>query len=231
MFRYACIALLSLVTMVQACAPTKQARDAGASGFLGTDYARLNEGGEGQALLVYTASEANWAGYDKVRLDPVTIWTAGESAFEGISAADRQKLADDLYTAIHKELSQDYQLVDQVGPGVMRIQVALTDAEASSPVMDTISTVVPLGLAISQTTGLITGKPTFVGETQAEAKVTDGETGALLAAAIDRRVGGKSISGSVDSWDDVHAAFEYWAKQLRYRLCSERGAQKCQNPA
>jgi hypothetical protein len=229
MIRYAAVALLALA-LVAGCAPTKQGRDAGASGFLGTDYARLKEGGDGKALLVYSDKSAKWSSYDKVRLDPVTIWTGGETAFEGISAADRQKLADDLYTAIHKELSQDYQLVDQVGPGVMRIQVALTDAEASSPVMDTISTVVPLGLAISQTTGLITGKPTFVGETQAEAKVTDGETGALLAAAIDRRVGGKSISGSVDSWDDVHAAFDYWAKQLRYRLCSERGAQNCQKP-
>ena len=229
MFRSAAVALFALA-LVQGCAPTKQARDAGASGFLGTDYARLKEGGEGQALLVYTASDANWARYDKVRLDPVTIWIAGESAFEGISAADRQMLADDLYTPIHKELSQDYQLVDTVGPGVMRIQVALTDAEASSPVMDTISTGVPIGLAISQTTGLITGKPTFVGETQAEAKVTDGETGVLLSAAIDRRVGGKSISGSVDSWGDVHAAFDYCAKQLRYRLCSERGGQNCQKP-
>lgn len=230
MVKNAIVAFVALI-LVQGCAPTKQARDTGASGFLGTDYARLKEGGDGQALLVYRDASTDWTRYEKVRLDPVTIWTAGESAFEGISAADRQMLADDLYTAVHKELSQDYQLVDELGPGVMRIQLALTDAEASSPVMDTISTVVPLGLAISQTTGLITGKPTFVGETQAEAKVTDGETGALLAAAIDRRVGGKSISGSVDSWDDVHAAFEYWAKQLRYRLCSERGAQKCQNPA
>ena len=227
MIKHATAALLALA-LVQGCAPTKQARDAGASGFLGTDYARLKEGGEGKALLVYSDKAANWASYDKVRLDSVTIWTAGESAFEGIAAADRQMLADDLYTATHKELSQDYQLVEQVGPGVMRIQVALTDAEASSPVMDTISTVEPIDLAISQTTGLITDKPTFVGETQAEAKVTDGKTGALLAAAIDRRVGGKSISGSVDSWDDVHAAFDYWAKQLRYRLCSERGGQNCQ---
>jgi hypothetical protein len=224
------IVFLLAPVLLLGCAPTKQARDTGASGFLGTDYARLREGDEGEALLIYRDKAANWAGYDKVRLDPVTIWTGGESAFEGISAADRQKLADDLYSAVHKELSQDYPIVEELGPGVMRIQMALTDAQGSSPVMDTISTVVPIGLAISQTTGLITGKPTFVGETQAEAKVTDGETGTLLAAAIDRRVGGKSISGSVDSWDDVHAAFDYWSKQLRYRLCTQRGGQNCQKP-
>jgi hypothetical protein len=226
MFSRLTIALFSLL-LIQACAQTQQAREVQSSGFLGTDYARLKEGNEGEALLVYKNANANLAKYDKVHLDPVTIWMSGKSAFEGISAEDRQRLADDFYNAVHKELSQDYRLVDQLGPGVMRIQVALTDAKGSSPVMDTISTVMPIGLAISQTKGLITGKPSFVGETQAEAKVTDGTNGQLLAAAIDRRVGGKSVSGTTDSWDDVHAAFEYWAKQLGYRLCTESGRQGC----
>jgi len=220
------IALLS-VLLIQGCAETQQAREVQSSGFLGTDYARLKEGNEGEALLVYRDPNVNLAKYDKIRLDPVTIWMSSKSAFEGISAEDRQKLADDLYTALHKELSQDYRLVDRLGPDVMRVQVALTDAKGSAPVMDTISTVMPIGLAISQTKALVTGKPSFVGETQAEAKVTDGANGQLLAAAIDRRVGGKSISGTTNSWDDVHEAFEYWARQLRYRLCSESDRQGC----
>jgi uncharacterized protein DUF3313 len=185
MFSRLTIALFSLL-LIQACAQTQQAREVQSSGFLGTDYARLKEGNEGEALLVYKNANVNLAKYDKIHLDPVTIWMSGKSAFEGISAEDRQKLADDFYNALHKELSQDYRLVDQLGPGVMRIQVA-----------------------------------------QAEAKVTDGTNGQLLAAAIDRRVGGKSVSGTTDSWDDVHAAFEYWAKQLRYRLCTESGRQGC----
>jgi hypothetical protein len=215
------------VLLIEGCAETQQAREVQSSGFLGTDYARLKEGTEGQALLAYTDPNANLGKYDKIRLDPVTIWMSSKSAFEGISAEDRQRLADDLYAALHKELSQDYQLVEELGPGVMRVQVALTDAKGSAPVMDTISTVMPIGLAISQTKALVTGKPSFVGESQAEAKVTDGANGHLLAAAIDRRVGGKSISGTTSSWDDVHKAFEYWARQLRYRLCTESGRQGC----
>ena len=69
--------------------------------------------------------------YDRIHLDPVAIWMSEKSAFEGISAADRQRLADDFYTALHKELSQDYGLIDQLGSGVMRVQVALTDAKGS----------------------------------------------------------------------------------------------------
>jgi hypothetical protein len=85
---------------------------------------------------------------------------------------------------------------------------------------------------LSQVRGLITGKPGFVGEASAEAKVTDGQTGDLLIAAVDRRVGGKSIAGApIDSWDDVRKAYQYWAQQFRYRLCVERGDTGCTPPA
>ncbi|HEX6113162.1 MAG TPA: DUF3313 family protein [Geminicoccaceae bacterium] len=79
--------------------------------------------------------------------------------------------------------------------------------------------------------GLATGKPGFVGEASVELRATDGQTGELVAAGVDRRVGGKSVSGApTDSWDDVREAYRYWAKQLRYRLCTERGATDCTSP-
>ena len=227
--RLVLVGLLSAL-FLQGCAETQQARKADSSGFLGTDYARLKPGEEGQALLVYRDAKANWGSYDKIRLDPVTVWKGGESAFDGLSAEERQNMADALFAALQKELSQDYKMVDGVGPGVLRIQVALTDAEGSSPVMDTISTVLPVGLAVSEAKGLVTGKPSFVGEAQAEAKITDGSTGELLAAAIDRRVGGKKLAGSFNSMNDVQAAFQYWAQQLRYRLCTSRNGNNCQKP-
>ena len=118
-------------------------------------------------------------------------------------------------------------MVDTLGPSVLHIQVAMTDAQSFYPTLDTISTVVPIGLLVSQTKGLVTGKPGFVGEASAEAKILDGETGELLAAGVDRRVGDKSIGGAVDSWDDVNEAFQFWAKQIRYRLCTDRGAANC----
>ena len=72
--------------------------------------------------------------------------------------------------------------------------------------MDAISTVLPVGLALSATKGLITGKPSFVGDAQAEAKITDGATGELLAAAIDRRVGSKNLAESLNSMNDVQGS-------------------------
>ena len=82
MFSRLTIALFSLL-LIQACAQTQQAREVQSSGFLGTDYARLKEGNEGEALLVYKNANVNLAKYDKVRLDPVTIWMSGNPPSKG----------------------------------------------------------------------------------------------------------------------------------------------------
>jgi hypothetical protein len=223
--------------LLAGCAATQQARDvetsaaAAGSGFLGADYALLRPGEEDEALMIYRASNANWAAYDKIKLDPVTIWAGEESAFEDFSQPDRQALADTFYTVLHETLSQDYEMVNELGPGVLQVQTALTDAQTSNPVLDTISTVLPIGLAVAQTKNLLTGKPSFVGEASAEARVLDGQTGQLLAAAVDRRVGGKALGGRpLNSWDDARRAYQYWAEQLRYRLCVERGGADCVQP-
>jgi hypothetical protein len=224
------VAICAAITL-SGCAESKQAGEARpTSGFLGENYPLLSEGSGGEALLVYRREGVNWTSYDRVRLRPVTIWAAEESSFEDFSPADRQQLADCFYAIVQEELAKDYELVSTPADGVLDIQIALTDAQASNPTLDTVSTVVPQALVVSSLTGLVTGKPAFVGEAQAELKMLDGGSGDLLAAVVDRRVGGKSISSSTDSWGDVEAAFQYWAQQLRYRLCTERGGADCVAP-
>lgn len=226
----AIVALIASAGFLAGCAATQQARDVEPSGFLGQDFAMLQEGEEDEALLEYVDADAPWSTYHSIKLDPVTIWTGDDSVFEDFSQADRQTLADTFYTLVNDALAQDFQMVDQLGPGVLRVQVAISDAETSNPTMDTISTVLPQGLVLSQAFGLMTGKPGFVGEASAEVRVTDGESGALVGAAVDRRVGGKSITGSTDSWDDVRQAYRYWAERLRYRLCTEADRADCTPP-
>ena len=45
----------------------------------------LSEGKEGKALLVYQNPKANWASYDKVMLDPVTVWMGAGSQMVDVS--------------------------------------------------------------------------------------------------------------------------------------------------
>ncbi|MDH3664341.1 MAG: DUF3313 family protein, partial [Alphaproteobacteria bacterium] len=82
--------LAGVALLLTGCAQSQQARNVQTSGFLGSDYAKLREGREGEVLLVFSDPGADWSTYDSIKLDPVTIWAGEESAFDDFSAEDQQ---------------------------------------------------------------------------------------------------------------------------------------------
>jgi hypothetical protein len=152
------------------------------------------------------------------------------SSLRNIPTEERLRLTSLLFGKIRDGLLADYRVVREPGPHVMRISVALTEAKSSNVMLDTISSVLPTGYVVSGTKSLATGTGTYVGAASVEAKITDAELGTLLAAAVDRRGGAKSLSGVTSEWDDVEESFQFWASTLRYRLCQLRGGHTCPKP-
>ena len=222
-------AVLFVVFALIGCGVTRQARDVRQSGFLG-DYSLLKPGKDGAALMVYESPNADWKSYDKILLDPVAIWTGKDSQMNDLAKEDRQRVADRLYSLLQARLSKDYQMVQVPEPGTLRISAAITSAEHSYPVLDTVSTIVPVGVAVSALKAIATGRPAFVGEASAEAKITDATTNAILFEAVDSRVGTKNPSAVWDKWEDVDTALAYWADRTGYRLCTARGGTGCVAP-
>jgi hypothetical protein len=222
--------LTLVVVAMAACATTQQAKDVGTSGFLG-DYSILQKGaGDNEALRRYVNPIADWKNYTKVMIDPVQLWMGQSSPLRNIPREERIRLASLLFGKLRDGLLADYRVVREPGPQVMRISVALTEAAASNTVLDTISSILPTGYVVSGTKSLATGTGTYVGAASVEAKITDAELGTLLAAAVDRRGGAKSLSGVTSEWDDVEESFQFWASTLRYRLCQWRGEHNCVKP-
>ncbi len=139
------------------------------SGFL-EDYSILRKGGEGEASLVYWSQTANFAAYDKVVIDPVTVWLGPNSSLKNVSAKVRQRLANEFHAAIVKELSKDFGVVKELAPGTMRVRVALTDAKESNPTLDTISTYIPQARMLQTVATMGSDTAVFVGEASAEGK-------------------------------------------------------------
>jgi len=214
---------------IQGCAATQQRRDVVKTGFL-SDYSLLTEGkGKHEALLRYINPDADWRSYNKVMLDSVTVWKNKET--QDVSPEDLQKLTDFAYTHLHTALSWDYTIVTQPGPGVMRAAFAITEAEASNPAADVVTSIIPQTRILTGAKGLVVGgKPGFVGTAGLEAKITDAQTGKILAMAVDRRGGTKNLRGMTNEWNDVEKAYIYWAAALRYRLCLLRGGENCVEP-
>lgn len=216
--------------IVTGCAQTVQVRDPQHRGFLGDYYDRLEPGeGRYQPAFRYENKSADFARYKKVILDPILFF--GDDVHE-VSAEDRQVIANNFYIAIRKVLAEDLELVDVPGPDTARYQIAIVKATKKNVVLDTVSTVLPIGLAISAFQQYRTGKPTFTGAFAVETMLKDSRSDQLLLAAIDKRVGGKSLSGDqFDAWSDVNKVITLYAEIIRYRGCQLRGQTNCIEPS
>jgi len=231
MLKLTCLPLIALVLLVSACPATKQARTVDKLGFLKDFYPVMSPGNEdaGESLLIYKNPKAARLppdSYTMIMLDPVLIFRGPESKMEGISQDQAQVLADTFYALIYQELSKDYEMVEKPVPSALRAQVAITHLEKSWPMLDVVSSIpAPMNVlaAGSLLKTVATGKPAFTGEVVIEAKITDAQTGEVLRAIVDRRVGTKKLGAeSFNSWSDVYESLRYWAENARYQLCKAR---------
>jgi len=176
-------------------------------------------GGEDAVMgLRYVNPNARWTEYKKVIIGPVSFWGGDDTR---VSKADQLALTNYFTKALNDALSQKFQVVDKPGPGVMEVQIAIDDIGKATPVLRTVSMVIPQARALATLKYVATGTYAFVGSAQAEGKVVDSVTGQVLAAGVDKRVGGGSIKTAAQ-WQlgDAENAMTAWSKQLADRLSS-----------
>ncbi len=217
LFLFALMALMFL----SACAVTQKAKieQAGLNyGLLGDDCAKLTPGGKDQTSLRYVNPAAQWKNYSKVMIEPVGFY-GGEKT--KVPADDQKKLVDYFNQQLNVQLAKKFEIVQQPGPGVMKIQVAMTDAESATPGLRSVSMIVPQARLLSSLKYLATDTYPFVGSAQAEAKITDSQTGEVLAEAVDRQIGGGAFkTGFQWKWGDAENAINHWCEMLTERLSS-----------
>ena len=221
------VTLLGIMGLMVGCGATHQGRHVSTSGFLG-DYSHFEKGGNDRALMHYINPDAKFASYDKIVMEPITVWPGtGKSLLRNTSENDLQKLVDYLDAAIRQELSEDYQFVDQPGPGVMIFRIALTESDSAIVAMDVVSSVVPFGMAASGLMTVATGKGSGIGEASVEFEALDGVTKERLGAAVDKRVGNKYTFefDKLDRWRSTKGAFDFWAEHMKERLAELRAEQ------
>lgn len=226
-------AALVLAGLVSGCASTVESKpevvkqvesgqsSQAVSGFFGKDASLLQPGKEGQAAMVYLNPNANWKQYNKVLLEPVQFWAGSDTA---VSPADQQMLSAYFYNKLKEDLEKHYTLVDQGGPGVLEVQVAMVSASGATPGLRSVSVVIPQLRVINAVQSLATGSYAFVGSAEAEAKILDSSNGELLAGAIDKRAGGLALKSAAQwKWGDAENAMDYWADKITNRLLELQG--------
>jgi hypothetical protein len=222
------LTLVAAALLIGGCGGSMKARnvEVGDSPLINPEL--LQKGTGDEALYRYVKPGVDVKQYNKVMVDPVIVRKDGE--LDQKELENYQKLANNAYVYLVRELEKDYTIVQTPQPGTLRVQMAIIDADSSKPVRNTLSTVMPIGIGLSLVKYGATGKQSGVGEITSEMKITDASTGELLGAALDRRVGGKDITKLWSSWYNADSALQYWAKRLSYVMCDMRGGGNCVKP-
>ncbi len=205
------LAIAAWVGIFSGCA-SKQPMDSGISmdysGFLKT-YPPFEKGMEGIDKR-YLKKGVDFGKYDKIMMDEVVFYFKQDAEFHGIKPSEIQELSEDFHKTFIEELGD--RLTADPGPNVMRIRLAVTELEPSNPVSGTLTTVIPVGLAVSLIKKGTTGGYAGIGSASMEADFLDSMTNERIAACIDEAPGGKLDVGKLSP---AKAAFEFWAKRLK----------------
>ncbi len=209
------------VLLMVGCGTTQQAavqEQPAVCGFLGTAACSyLKPGGEGQAGLRWVNTTADVTQYKKVLIDVVGFFGDPEKA----DAEAQLRLTSFFLKVLNEELGKRYEIVNEnwqtIGPGVLKIQAAILDAEAATPGARSVSMAVPR--VFSSAYRGASGKWPFAGGIQAAVRISDWQTGKIIGAAVDNRLGGGSMENiAVWQWGDAEHAMTEWAKLLSEKL-------------
>lgn len=112
-------------------------------------------------------------------------------------------------TSLEKSLSPTYAIVDQDGPGVGRLRVAVTEVKKPTVILNL--------HPASKLTGAGLGGATV------ESEVIDASSGKTAAILIESRKGDQFEIDTLSDFDDALDAVDAWAVAWRKRLDSARG--------
>ncbi len=202
------VLMVSFTFMLAAGCAQKQVKQ---TGFL-DNYPAFEQGMEGVDKR-YLKPGVDFKKYNKVMLDHVVFFFKGDADYKGIQTDELNKLAEEFHKSFTEALGDTYPLVDQPGPDVMRIRTAVTDIVPNNPGISAVTTVLPVGLALSVGKKAAGGGHTGVGEASMEAEILDSITNERIGAVVDTEQGGK-LRG-MSKYGAAKDAFDFWAKRLR----------------
>ncbi len=198
------------------------------SGFLG-DYSQLKPRSDSQMIYNYVYEDPDKVysnKYDKFLIDAITIFPSKDADFKGINANDVALLEKYFHDAVTKALTANngYQVVEEPGPGVVRIRAAFTELVPVRPVMNTMTTILPQARILSGAINLATNSNFYVGQIGLEVEFLDAQTNERIAAVASKQAGQKYVPFSeqkfepTSTWGQVEQAMDYWAQKLRKRV-------------
>ncbi len=218
-----------IIVLILGCcllAGTGWAKEKGvkASGFL-QDYSKLTSDDPMKKVnWVYIKEDANWKSYNKLILDDVVFFAAEDADYKGLEAQEMADLGKSFQQAFITNLAGAVEFTDKPGPGVMRIRLAITNLKPNNSFTGTVTTIVPVGFALSTIKYAVTGSHIGIGSVGVEAELVDSQSGVVLGAMVDEEVGKKyKIVKGMSKWAQIFDIFNKWGQTFRARWDKRMG--------
>jgi hypothetical protein len=118
-----------LLVLVSACA--SHGPEPQTLGFL-DNYEELSPGRKGQASLIYIDGEADFSIYSAILIEPVVAWPGSPDQ----PAVVTRERATNLDEALRRELTLEFDLVQQPGLGALQLRAALASTKGSYLILE-----------------------------------------------------------------------------------------------
>jgi len=192
------------------------------SGFM-TDYSQLTRIDDESADYRWVAEDVQErvANIDAVMIDQPEVFIAADSPYRGAKPKHLDALAEAIRTGMIEALSEDFDIVEQPGPNVLYVSMAITNLRLTKKKKSVLG-YTPIGLVGGAVVGAATtdlAKKANLQDVVLEFEVFDSVTGDRLVAVIDHRGEGKEAPSS---WEELEAASLAYGELARCRLTTAR---------
>ncbi len=188
------------------------AQDYTRSGFLGNpsvyDALRPLEGGGARWLK----PGVDFTKYKRFMVDSVVFFLADKADYKGIDPQDMKELCDEFNKALVAAFKDKLPIVAEPGPDVARVRFAITNVQPSRPGVSAVTSIVPVGLAVSLVKKGSKGGWVGSGETASELMILDTMTNEIVALGAIKRAA--EFDERFSKWDSAREAFRFWSERL-----------------
>ena len=201
-------------------------------GFL-SDYSQLKAEGSDSDAFLYINPKIDRLKYKKVMVDRIKIYLKEDAESKEIDPAELKELSDYFHKAIVKKISPYYSVVNEAGPDVLRIRIAITDLVPNKPAASLVTLAVPflwVGEAGAGVAEKKTGSTPFVGEASIEMETLDSVSSQQVAAYIETELAKKydwthgvatgvgSYMKAYSTWNYTKKAIDHWVETIGKRV-------------
>lgn len=194
--------------------------------FLGDDFGKMTAVPNAKERYTWRNPAFDPKNYSAVIIDPTVVWQSEAMAKDaGVTTEELDAVAKHFDQVLLKTMQGiDFPVKDAAAPRTLRISAAITQVKASNPTMNTISSVLPVGILMTLGRKAAGASDPNVGSCSIEMRFSDAVTGETLGLFADHKDGDKYDSANFHKLGQAQEAVDSWAEGIRAAILRIWGA-------